>query len=112
LLELNLDFDLTVTGFEAPEIDILLNSQKSEKADEAEMLVRAFDWFEQFKQGRSTQQIADELGINRSYVAQIMPQVFLAPDIVEDILASRQIQAESSFRLPAMSWHEQRHHAT
>ena len=36
LLELNLDFDLTVTGFEAPEIDLLLNSKKPETADKAD----------------------------------------------------------------------------
>ena len=34
LSELELDFDLTITGFETPEIDILLTSQKPEKADQ------------------------------------------------------------------------------
>jgi DNA modification methylase len=43
LLELNLDFDLTITGFEAPEIDILLNSQKPEKADLADQVPQPDD---------------------------------------------------------------------
>jgi len=43
LFELNLDFDLTITGFEAPEIDILLNSQKSEKADLVDQIPKSND---------------------------------------------------------------------
>jgi DNA invertase Pin-like site-specific DNA recombinase len=72
------------------------------------MLVRAFDWFEQFQTGRSTQQIADALGINRSYVAQIMPLVFLSPAIVADILDGRHADVKKFSRAPSVSWDDQR----
>ncbi len=74
------------------------------------LVARAHDWWGQFQAGRSTQRIADDLGLNRSYVAAIMPLAFLAPDIVEDILAGRQpagLQAKDLMGLPA-SWSEQR----
>jgi DNA invertase Pin-like site-specific DNA recombinase len=71
------------------------------------MLARAFYWFEQFQAGRSTQQIADELGINRSYVAQVMPLVFLAPEVVEGILAGRHAEIDKFIGLPA-NWKDQR----
>lgn len=38
LSELELDFDLTITGFETPEIDLLLTSQKPEKPDQADQV--------------------------------------------------------------------------
>jgi hypothetical protein len=72
------------------------------------MLVRAFDWFEQFQADRSTQQIADALGINRSYVAQVMPLVFLAPDIVEGIFAGRNVEIEKLIAGVPGSWEAQR----
>ena len=72
------------------------------------MLVRAFDWFEQFQAGRSTQQIADALGINRSYVAQVMPLAFLAPDIVEGIFAGRNVEIETLIAGVPGSWVAQR----
>lgn len=43
LSELNLDFDLTITGFEAPEIDLLLNSNESTKTDQADQVPKVDD---------------------------------------------------------------------
>jgi site-specific DNA recombinase len=72
------------------------------------MLARAFDWFEQFQAGRSTQQIANDLDIDRSYVAHVMSLVFLAPDVVEAILDGRQQELASFSRLPSLNWTLQR----
>lgn len=72
------------------------------------VLVRAFDWFEQFQGGRSTQQIANALGFDRSYVAHTMALVFLAPDIVEDILQGRRQELTSFSRSPSLDWALQR----
>ncbi len=72
------------------------------------MLARAFHWFDQFQGGRSTQKIADELGINRSYVAQIMPLVFLAPDVVEDILSGQGADTDLFLCAPPHLWDDQR----
>jgi DNA invertase Pin-like site-specific DNA recombinase len=54
------------------------------------LIARAFDWYEQFKAGQSTQAIADGLNMDRSYVAHVMSLVFLAPDIISAIVDGKQ----------------------
>ncbi|MFN4281414.1 MAG: recombinase family protein [Alphaproteobacteria bacterium] len=74
------------------------------------LVVRAHDWWGQFRAGRSTQAIANALGLNRSYIAAVMPLAFLAPDLVEDILAGCQppgLQTKDLMDLP-LEWAAQR----
>lgn len=79
------------------------------------VITRAHRWMEALRSGQQTSQaaIADVEGVSRRYVGQLLPLAFLAPDIVEAILAGRQpvdLTAEKLVKrveLP-LEWAEQR----
>lgn len=72
-------------------------------------------WMEALRSGQHPTQaaIADMEGVSTRYVGQLLPLAFLAPDIVESILAGRQpvdLTAEKLIKqveLP-LEWAEQR----
>jgi hypothetical protein len=78
-------------------------------------IVRAHGWFDDLVSGRaqSANAIAKREGITDRYVSQLLPLAFLAPDIVEKILAGTQpvdLTAEKLIRridLP-LGWAEQK----
>lgn len=76
-------------------------------------LARAFDWQELLDSGRyaSITELAEALGLDRSYVGRILRLTLLAPDIVEAIAQAREPSGLSLERLTkgvAVSWEEQR----
>tara|TARA_R110002110_G_scaffold415092_1_gene647860 strand:+ start:1448 stop:1966 length:519 start_codon:yes stop_codon:yes gene_type:complete len=78
-------------------------------------VTRAHHWMEALRSGHQPSQaaIADVEGVSRRYVGLLLPLAFLAPDIVETILAGRQpvdLTAEKLIKqveLP-LEWAEQR----
>jgi len=89
----------------------------NEKAAAQEPLVtalaRAFHWQELIDSGRhnSVTELAQALGLDRSYVCRVMRLTLLAPDIVEEIVAGREPSGMSLERLVKrmpMAWAEQR----
>ncbi|MCG8506536.1 MAG: hypothetical protein MI755_18170 [Sphingomonadales bacterium] len=79
-------------------------------------IVRAHNWFEQSRSGdvSGTAEIAAAEGLTQSYVTRLVRLTFLAPDIIEAILAGGQpvdLSADklvkSSAGLPT-DWEEQR----
>jgi site-specific DNA recombinase len=76
-------------------------------------LARAHDWSQRLlnKTAASPRDIARQLGINHRYIDRILPCAFLAPDIVEAILAGRQpidLTVDKLTRNLPLSWTEQR----
>jgi site-specific DNA recombinase len=76
-------------------------------------VARAHDWYSRMITGETRYQsvIAEETGFDERYVSRIMKCAFLAPDIVEAILAGRQppdlTLEKVLYRLPS-DWTEQR----
>ncbi len=76
-------------------------------------LARAHDWSQRLlnKTAASPRDIARQLGINHRYVDRILACTFLAPDIVDAILAGRQpidLTVDKLTRNLPLSWTEQR----
>jgi len=76
-------------------------------------LARAFHWQELLDEGRyvSVTELAEALGLDRSYVGRILRLVLLAPDIVDAIVAGREPSGMSLERLTKglpVVWDEQR----
>ena len=76
-------------------------------------LARAFHWQELIDSGRyaSVTELAEALGVDRSYVGRIVRLTLLAPDIVEAIVEGREPSGLSLERLVKgrpMLWSEQR----
>ncbi len=76
-------------------------------------LARAFHWQELIDIGRyaSITELAETLGVDRSYVGRIMRLALLAPDIVEAIVEGREPSGLSLERLVKgvpVVWEEQR----
>ena len=76
-------------------------------------LARAFHWQELVDSGKysSISDLADALGLDRSYVGRIMRLTLLAPDIVEAIVDGREPSGLSLERLvigSPMGWAKQR----
>jgi DNA invertase Pin-like site-specific DNA recombinase len=55
-------------------------------------VVRAHKWFNELASGRvrTMAEIASQEGMDKSYISRVMTLVFLAPDIIESIIAGRQ----------------------
>ena len=76
-------------------------------------LARAFHWQELIDSGRysSVTELAEALGVDRSYVGRIVRLALLAPDIVEAIVEGREpsgMSLEKLVRGMPMVWAEQR----
>jgi hypothetical protein len=76
-------------------------------------LARAHRWREMLDTGKVASQaaLARRFGVDRAYVSRILRLTFLAPDIIEAILAGREPSGLSLARLTAkmpMVWEEQR----
>jgi len=76
-------------------------------------VVRAHDWYQRVLNGRALDQraLARQAGLTERYVGKVFACAFLAPDIVEAILAGRQprgLTFEKLTRNVPLSWAEQR----
>jgi site-specific DNA recombinase len=76
-------------------------------------LARAHHWYEKVIQGRAPdmRSLAREAGLTERYVGKVFRCAFLAPDIVEAVLAGRQPQDLNFDKLCQdipLSWAEQR----
>jgi ParB-like chromosome segregation protein Spo0J len=78
----------------------------------AVMVARAHRWRELLESGRygTIRQLAQDLGVDNSYVARILRLTLLAPDIIEAILEGTEpdgLSLEKLYRAP-VEWEEQR----
>ena len=101
------------------ELKLIVEGQDNGRPPDAALIksiVRAHKWFGQLKTGevKGTAEIAASEGLTQSYVTRVLRLAFLAPDVVEAILAGRQpvnLSADklvkSSANLPT-DWEEQR----
>ncbi len=76
-------------------------------------LARAFHWQELIDSGKdaSISDLAEALGLDRSYVSRIMRLTLLAPDIVDAIVGGREpsgLSLEKLVRGMPVAWTEQR----
>jgi hypothetical protein len=76
-------------------------------------LARAHSWYEKVIQGKAwdMRSLARDAGLTERYVSKVFRCAFLAPDIVEDILAGRQphdLNFEKLCQEIPLSWVEQR----
>jgi 16S rRNA U516 pseudouridylate synthase RsuA-like enzyme len=88
------------------------STQPSTNASLALTIARAHRWRELLEQGRyrSIRSLAQELGVDNSYVARLLRLSLLAPDIVEAILDGAEpsgLSLEKLYRAP-MEWERQR----
>jgi len=75
-------------------------------------IVRAHRWNQQVRAGRSISEIAKQESLHRSYIGQVLPLAFLAPDIVEAIFEGRQppdLKVEHLLSALPVDWQAQRH---
>ncbi|MBN1458348.1 MAG: hypothetical protein JXA57_02345 [Armatimonadetes bacterium] len=76
-------------------------------------LARAFHWQDLIETGRyqSITELAEALGVDRSYVGRILRLALLAPDIVEMIVEGREpsgLSLEQLLKGMPLGWEEQR----
>jgi len=88
------------------------STQPSTNASLALTIARAHRWRELLEQGRyrSIRSLAQELGVDNSYVARLLRLSLLAPDIVEAILDGAEpsgLSLGKLYRAP-MEWEAQR----
>ncbi len=115
LIELTVPAILKRRGVEAK---LIVSAAQGEVAAPDEsliaLLVRAHRWFDQLARGRigSVREIADRDGIDASEVSRTIQLAFLAPDIVEAVLAGHQPVELTPRRLARgelpLEWHRQR----
>jgi hypothetical protein len=88
----------------------------SRKTDQSllKAVARAHCWFDDLVRGRSMVEIAKRNGVGKQYVSRLIRLAFLAPEIVERIVASRQppeltaqVLRTGRFNLP-VDWAEQK----
>jgi hypothetical protein len=89
------------------------NPIKGTTAWSMKALPRAFAWQEAIETGRYTSvtALAQNLGINRSYVRRILGLAMLAPDIVEAIMEGREpggMSLDLLMKALPISWSRQR----
>jgi site-specific DNA recombinase len=76
------------------EMRLIIGGARPARVDQALLrtMVRANKWFNDLVSGRVNNfaEIASQEGIDKSYVSRVMNLAFLAPDIIESILAGRQ----------------------
>ncbi|MEG3089209.1 recombinase family protein [Sphingomonas sp. PB4P5] len=80
------------------------------------LLVKAHSWWRQLQRGEITiKELAEAEGVVDSYVTRVVRLAFLAPSIVDDVLAGRQVATVDAKRLSLTAglpacWTEQRRH--
>ncbi|MEN2787330.1 recombinase family protein [Sphingomonas qilianensis] len=80
------------------------------------LLVKAHGWWGQLQRGEITiTELADAEGVMKSYVTRVVRLAFLAPSVVDDVLAGRQVATIDAKRLAFTAklptcWTEQRRH--
>jgi hypothetical protein len=75
------------------------------------LLGRAQKWDRELRSGKSITMIASDETVNRTYVGQVLPLAFLAPDIVEAIMDGRQpseLKVEHLLKPLSIDWRQQR----
>jgi site-specific DNA recombinase len=76
------------------ELRLVINSgaSASGQTDQAllRVVARAHCWFDDLVSGRSMVEIARRNGVGKQYVSRLMRLAFLAPEMVERIVAGRQ----------------------
>jgi len=76
------------------EMRLVINADGPARTDSTliKTIVRAHKWFDDIITGRAKNmaEIASQEGTEKSYVAKVMNLAFLAPDIIESIIAGRQ----------------------
>ena len=76
-------------------------------------IVRGYKWRKMYESGKfkSHEELAEKLGVNKSYFARVIRVNWLAPDIKEAILDGRQprtLMVTDIFKPFPMIWEEQR----
>ncbi len=74
-------------------------------------IVRAHKWDQQIRAGQSITAIAKQESVHRTYVGQLLPLAYLAPDIIEAILDGHQpedMMVEHLLTALPTSWSDQR----
>jgi hypothetical protein len=99
------------------EMRLIINGAGPVRVDQTllKTIVRAHKWFNDLITGKvkNMAEIASREGVDKSYVSRVVNLAFLAPDIIENILAGHQpgdISAEKLIRrthLP-IDWEQQR----
>jgi len=102
LMEAKMDSNAVIINRDIPmqmkrrgaEMRLIINGAGPARVDQALLrtIVRAHKWFNDLVSGRVNNfaEIASQEGIDKSYVSRVMNLAFLAPDIIESILAGRQ----------------------
>ncbi|HEY8190432.1 MAG TPA: hypothetical protein VIF12_07080 [Micavibrio sp.] len=77
------EMKLVISGGEAPRIDPVL----------VKAVARARVWFDELQSGvaKSVRDIASRYDVSEGYIGRLLPLAFLAPDIVEAILETKQV---------------------
>ncbi len=89
----------------------LSETQPCVHAGMVKMIGRAHKWNKEFCAGKSMSEIAIDEKVHRSYVGQVLPLAFLAPDITEAILDGRQprdLKVEQLLKPLPIEWIAQR----
>ena len=87
------------------------DSQPKINASMVRAIARAHQWDQELRSGKSINEIAKQDSVHRSYVGQVLPLAFLAPDIVEAILDGRQpqdLKVEQLLKPLPIAWTAQR----
>jgi len=87
------------------------DSQPQVNVSMVKAIGRAHKWDRELRSGKSINEIAKNDSVHRSYVGQVLPLAFLAPDIVEAILDGRQprdLKVEQLLRSLPINWTLQR----
>lgn len=74
-------------------------------------IARAHKWNQEIQAGKSISEIASREALHRSYIGQVLPLAFLAPDITEAILDGRQpsnLKVEQLLKSLPIEWPNQR----
>ena len=88
------------------------DSQPKINASMVRAIARAHQWDQELRSGKTINEIAKQDSVHRSYVGQVLPLAFLAPDIVEAILDGRQphdLKVEQLLKPLPIAWTAQRH---
>ena len=113
-IELDIPVEMRRRGVERK---IVLSPNEAQAPDDKliKLIADTRNWFDQLATGKATtvREIATQKHMDENDISRFLPLAFLAPDIVETILAGKQppeLTAEKLKRLKSLplSWEEQR----